>query len=88
MRIDPRITLVTLGVADVGKSRAFYARLGWKESSASQESTAFFQLGAIVLSLYGVDALAEDALVLLRAPAASRTTSTRAGEMSTPWLSR
>lgn len=61
MRIDPRITLVTLGVADVGASRAFYRRLGWKESSASQDSTAFFQLGAIVLSLYGADALAEDA---------------------------
>jgi uncharacterized protein len=59
--MDPRINLVTLGVADVARSRAFYEGLGWQASKASVASTAFFQLGAIVLSIFGRGALAEDA---------------------------
>jgi catechol 2,3-dioxygenase-like lactoylglutathione lyase family enzyme len=59
--MDPRINLVTLGVADVARSRAFYERLGWRASKASVASTAFFQLGPTVLSIFGRGALAEDA---------------------------
>ncbi len=58
--IAPRINLVTLGVADVARSRAFYERLGWKASRASVASTAFFKLGPLVLALFGREALAED----------------------------
>jgi uncharacterized protein len=61
---EPRITLVTLGVADVAASRAFYERLGFKASTASQPSICFMQLGGLVLSLYGRAALAGDAHVL------------------------
>ena len=48
MPIEPRLNIVTLGVADVAKARRFYETgLGWKASSASQGDIVFFQLGAM-----------------------------------------
>ena len=61
--MEPRLSLVTLGVADVALARRFYEELGFKASSASQESVAFLTGGSVVLSLYGRAALAEDAQV-------------------------
>ena len=61
---------MTLGVADVARSRAFYERLGWRASSASNEHVAFFQLGGLVLALWGKDALAQDARVKPAPPGA------------------
>jgi uncharacterized glyoxalase superfamily protein PhnB len=61
--IKPRLSLITLGVASLPVSRAFYEGLGWHASRASQEGVAFFQLGAMVLSLYSRSLLAEDAAV-------------------------
>ena len=61
--MDPRITLITLGVRSVADSRAFYERLGWRASGASQEGVAFFQLGLNVLALFGRADLAVDARV-------------------------
>lgn len=63
MLIDPRISLVTLGVEDVARATAFYEKLGWKKSSASQPSVTFIQLNGTVLGLFGRQALAEDAHV-------------------------
>jgi catechol 2,3-dioxygenase-like lactoylglutathione lyase family enzyme len=41
--------LVTLGVADVARSTAFYLGLGWPMSNASVEgNVSFFQLGTVV----------------------------------------
>ena len=59
--MQPRITLITLGVRDVAASAAFYQRLGWRRSSAGDATVAFFQLGPVVLSLFGAAALREDA---------------------------
>ena len=60
--MEQRLSLVTLGVADISRSRRFYERLGWKASSASVESIVFFPLGGgIALSLYGRADLAKDA---------------------------
>ena len=59
--MEPRISLITLGVANVALSRRFYEALGWRASSASQEDIAFFQLGPVALGLYGRSALAKDA---------------------------
>jgi uncharacterized glyoxalase superfamily protein PhnB len=59
--MEPRISLVTLGVADIVRARRFYEALGWKASGASNDSVVFFQLGGMALSLYGRTALAEDA---------------------------
>ena len=59
--MEPRISLITLGVSDVARARAFYERLGWKASSASQDGVAFFQGNGLALALFGRKDLAEDA---------------------------
>jgi predicted lactoylglutathione lyase len=59
--MEQRVSLVTLGVADVAASRAFYERLGWKASSIGGDEVAFFQTGGMILALYGWAALAKDA---------------------------
>jgi uncharacterized protein len=50
--MEPRISLITLGVADLPRSIAFYEALGWRRSLPDLTDTAFFQLGGIILSLY------------------------------------
>lgn len=57
--MDQRVSLITLGVADVGRSRAFYERLGWRGQEA--EETVFFQAGGMALVLWGRHKLADDA---------------------------
>ena len=59
--MERRLSLVTLGVADVKRSRAFYERMGLKASSVGGDEVAFFQLGGVVLSVYGREHLAKDA---------------------------
>jgi hypothetical protein len=59
--MEPRLSLITLGVADVARARAFYEALGFRASVASQEGVAFFEAGGVVLALLGRAALAEDA---------------------------
>lgn len=54
-----RVTLITLGVADLAAARAFYARLGWKEHG-SNEGVAFYQTAGQVLALFGKGDLAAD----------------------------
>ena len=62
MAVPSRITLVTLGVTDVARSRAFYEALGWTASASSAEGeVAFFDTVGPILSLYGIDNLARDA---------------------------
>lgn len=58
-----RVSFVTLGVADVGRARAFYERLGWRASSSSNPNVAFFNAGGVVFSLFGRADLAKDACV-------------------------
>lgn len=54
-----RVTLITLGVADLAVSKAFYARLGWQEHGA-QEGVAFYQMNGLALALFGLADLAAD----------------------------
>jgi len=54
-----RITLVTLGVADLDRSCAFYGALGWTPAIRT-ETVVFYQLQGQVLGLFGRKALAED----------------------------
>jgi catechol 2,3-dioxygenase-like lactoylglutathione lyase family enzyme len=56
--VDQRISIITLGVADVGRARAFYERLGWR--GQEMEETVFFQAGGMALILWGRDKLAAD----------------------------
>ena len=56
--MEQRISLVTLGVADLERARRFYERLGWRGQVV--EETVFFQAGGQVLVLWGRDKLAAD----------------------------
>lgn len=60
--MDQRISMVTLGVADLDRARRFYTEgLGWKPSGGEHENVVFFQIGGSVFGLYPREALAEDA---------------------------
>jgi hypothetical protein len=73
--MEPRITLVTLGVSDLPRSVAFYRDgLGFPLSSASTEEVAFFRLQGLALGLYPRRLLAEDAAVPDSAPGFSGIT--------------
>lgn len=61
--MDPRISLITLGVDDMPRSRAFYEALGWVASKQSNNDVTFFQAGGSIFGLYGRAALADDAAV-------------------------
>jgi len=61
--LEPRVSFITLGVGDVGRSRKFYEALGFRASSASQPAVTFFDAGGIVFALFGREALAADATV-------------------------
>ncbi len=42
-----RVTLITLGVSDLGVSRRFYEALGWQAHRETQDSIVFFQLNTM-----------------------------------------
>jgi len=56
--MEPRVSLVTLGVGDLARSKAFYEQLGWHGQEV--EETVFVQAGGIALVLWGRDKLAAD----------------------------
>ncbi|HMB75977.1 MAG TPA: VOC family protein [Kiloniellaceae bacterium] len=59
--MEQRVSLITLGVADLARARAFYEEgLGWSPSPASQESVTFYQAGGLAVGLYPRPALADD----------------------------
>uniref|UniRef100_UPI003B51F16E VOC family protein n=1 Tax=Roseovarius indicus TaxID=540747 RepID=UPI003B51F16E len=54
-----RVTLITLGVSDLDRSKAFYGALGWVPAE-EQEGVVFYQMHGMALGLFGKAALAED----------------------------
>jgi catechol 2,3-dioxygenase-like lactoylglutathione lyase family enzyme len=50
--MEPRLSVISLQVADVARSRAFYAALGWAPVGPEMDDVAFIQLNGVVLSLY------------------------------------
>ena len=54
-----RVTLVTLGVADLNRSREFYEAWGWVPAHVADE-IVFFQGNGLVIALFGLSALAAD----------------------------
>ncbi|WP_370283783.1 VOC family protein [Pseudooceanicola sp.] len=54
-----RVTLITLGVSDLERSRKFYAALGW-EPVPGPPQVIFYRLDGMALGLFGVNALADD----------------------------
>jgi catechol 2,3-dioxygenase-like lactoylglutathione lyase family enzyme len=59
--MEQRVSLVTLGVSDLKRSREFYERLGWRRSVAKAEGVVFFQAGGMALALFPRHELAKDA---------------------------
>jgi len=59
--MEQRISVVTLGVADLQRSREFYERLGWRRSLREVEEIVWFQTGGLALALYPRGQLASDA---------------------------
>lgn len=61
--MEQRVSVITLGVSDLGRARAFYEALGWRTGAAPAEDVVFFQAGGLVLALWGREQLAEDSAV-------------------------
>ena len=60
--MEQRISLVTLGVADLSRATDFYTRLGWR-AAESPPDIVFFQAGGLVLALWDRGSLATDSAV-------------------------
>jgi catechol 2,3-dioxygenase-like lactoylglutathione lyase family enzyme len=60
--MDQRVSLITLGVADTARARAFYEALGWAGMSPDGD-VVFFQAGGMILALWGREKLADDSCV-------------------------
>lgn len=71
--MDQRISIVTLGVADLSQSIAFYEHLGWERGMKELTGIAFFQCPGIVFGLYPLDRLAEDVGLEFAEPSGIRT---------------
>jgi uncharacterized protein len=61
--VEQRVSLVTLGVADLGRARAFYEGLGWTTGAEPDDDVVFFQAGGMIVALWGRAQLAEDSVV-------------------------
>ncbi len=62
--MKPRLNIVTLGVKNLQKSKNFYQEaLGWEPTKDSDDKIVFFNQGGIILGLYPIDKLAEDAML-------------------------
>ena len=57
------MSLVTLGVADLGRARAFYEALGWTTGAEPDDDVVFFQTGGSILALWDRGKLADDSAV-------------------------
>jgi uncharacterized protein len=58
--MEQRVSLLTLGVRDLARARAFYERLGWTTRAAPEDDVVFFQAGGMVVALWDREQLAED----------------------------
>ncbi len=64
--MEQRISIITLGVSDLKKARAFYDALGWKVASEDQaEEIVAYNLQNMTLALYPLSKLAEDAKITI-----------------------
>ena len=61
--MEQRVSLITLGVRDLGRARSFYAALGWRGLADPGDEVVFFQAGGLVVALWDRARLAEDSAV-------------------------
>jgi predicted lactoylglutathione lyase len=62
--MEQRVSLVTLGVSDLGRSRDFYEALGWTAAGQVADDVVFFQCGGMVVGLWNRAELAHDSGVV------------------------
>jgi predicted lactoylglutathione lyase len=58
--MEQRLSLVTLGVSDLERARAFYEALGWRSDADPGDDVVFFQTGGMIVALWSRESLAED----------------------------
>jgi catechol 2,3-dioxygenase-like lactoylglutathione lyase family enzyme len=58
-----RVSVITLGVADLERARRFYEALGWRTGAEPGDDVVFFQAGDMVVALWDRARLAEDSCV-------------------------
>jgi uncharacterized protein len=58
--MEQRVSVITLGVADLANARAFYEALDWRTNAAPEDDVVFFQAGGLIVSLWDRARLAED----------------------------
>jgi predicted lactoylglutathione lyase len=61
--MEQRVSLITLGVRDIARARAFYEDLGWRSAAAPDAEVVFFQTGGMILALWARDELERDSCV-------------------------
>jgi uncharacterized protein len=61
--MDQRLSLITLGISDLDRSRKFYEALGWTTGAKEADDVAFFQAGGMIVALWDRGKLAEDSVV-------------------------
>jgi catechol 2,3-dioxygenase-like lactoylglutathione lyase family enzyme len=61
--VEQRISLITLGVADLRRARAFYQALGWTSGAGPDDDVVFFQAGGLIVALWDRTQLAKDSVV-------------------------
>jgi uncharacterized protein len=60
LQMEQRVSLITLGVADLARARAFYEALRWKTNARPEDDVVFFQAGGMIVALWDRAKLAED----------------------------
>jgi catechol 2,3-dioxygenase-like lactoylglutathione lyase family enzyme len=50
--VEQRISLITLGVSNLARARAFYEALGWSGAQQPDDEVCFFQAGGMVFGLW------------------------------------
>lgn len=58
--MEQRVSLITLGVADLERARVFYEALGWRSGAQPADDVVFFSSNGMVLGLWDRVSLAED----------------------------
>jgi catechol 2,3-dioxygenase-like lactoylglutathione lyase family enzyme len=58
--MEQRVSVITLGTADLERARAFYEALGWTTGAEPGDDVVFFQAGGMVFALWDRARLAED----------------------------
>jgi uncharacterized protein len=58
--VEQRLSLITLGVADLSRARRFYEALGWTTRAAGDDDVVFFQAGGMIVAVWDRARLAAD----------------------------